>query len=70
MAELRRDIKTTMNRLYFERRQVLFVQTGEHGEREPLGVRASHIEAELNAMSGGASAACAAGRPASGAIAR
>lgn len=52
MAEFRRDIETTMNRLYFERRRLLVASS-----RESI-VRAKEVEAELNAMSAGAFSTC------------
>jgi hypothetical protein len=58
MAELRRDIEATVNRLYFERRG-LERSAGVEGRR---GLRASEIEAELDALSSGTFAACLAGR--------
>lgn len=58
MAELRRDIETTMNRLYFERRRLL-VRTPRDGF-----VRLGEVEAELDALSGGTFGACTAERPA------
>jgi hypothetical protein len=57
MAELRRDIEATVNRLYFERR-ALERSTGE-GRR---GLRANEVEAELDALSAGSFAACLAGK--------
>jgi hypothetical protein len=55
MAELRRDIETTMNRLYFERRRLL---TTSAGEAQAPSLRAKEVEAELDAMSAGAFATC------------
>jgi hypothetical protein len=60
MAELRRDIESTVNRLYFERRRLAFEGRGS-GRAQPL--RASEIEAELDALSGGAFGACLAEDP-------
>jgi hypothetical protein len=62
MAELRRDIETTMNRLYFERRGLLLDMSGSRADsvRRPLRVR--EIEADLNAISAGAFAACVSGQ--------
>jgi hypothetical protein len=56
MAELRRDIENTMNRLYFERRRLAV----EPGGPEPWArrVRVREIEAELDALSAGAFGAC------------
>jgi len=64
MAELRRTIETTMNRLYFERRGLLLdMSVGRvDGVRRPL--RAREIEADLNAMSAGTFAACVSGQAA------
>ena len=58
MAELRRDIEATVNRLYFERR-ALERSAGVEGRR---GLRANEIEAELDALSAGSFAACLAGK--------
>ena len=58
MAELRRDIETTVNRLYFERR-ALERSAGGDGRR---GLRANEIEAELDAISAGSFGACLAGK--------
>jgi hypothetical protein len=58
MAELRRDIEATVNRLYFERR-ALERSGGGDGRR---GLRANEIEAELDAISAGAFGACVAGK--------
>jgi hypothetical protein len=52
MAELRRDIETTVNRLYFERRRLIVAPAGDRG------VRARELEAELDAMSAGAFGTC------------
>lgn len=61
MAELRRDIENTVNRLYFERRRL----TVEPGGAEPWTrqVRVREIEAELDALSAGAFGACIAPKP-------
>jgi len=57
MAELRRDIQSTMNRLYFERRRlVLDIAATDRVARQ---LRASEIDAELDALSAGAFGACA-----------
>ena len=58
MAELRRDIETTMNRLYFERRGLALDPSGGRGEHIRRQLRTSEIEAELNAMSAGIFATC------------
>ena len=66
MAEIRRDIEVTLNRLYFERRRLglerLPSGTGERvpGLRRELRLR--EIESELDALSGGAFSQCTAGR--------
>ena len=62
MAELRRDIETTMNRLYFERRGLALDLSGGRGELIRRQLRTSEIEAELDAMSAGAFATCVSGR--------
>jgi len=58
MAELRRDIEATVNRLYFERR-ALERSAGVEGRR---GLRTNEIEAELDAISADAFTACLAGK--------
>jgi hypothetical protein len=62
MAELRRDIENTVNRLYFERRRLALEVTGAEGGARHL--RTSEIEAELDALSAGAFGVCVAGRSA------
>jgi hypothetical protein len=62
MAELRRDIETTMNRLYFERRGLLLDGSGSLADNARLPLRAREIEADLDAMSAGAFAACVSGQ--------
>ena len=62
MAELRRDIEATMNRLYFERRGLILDVSDGHGDYVRHHLRASEVEAELNAISGGAFAACVSGK--------
>jgi len=62
MAELRRDIEATMNRLYFERRGLVLDMSDGHGDSVRNHLRASEVEAELNAISGGAFAACVSGK--------
>ena len=62
MAELRRDIETTMNRLYFERRGLLLDVSGPRADNARRPLRAREIEADLNAMSAGAFAACLSGQ--------
>jgi hypothetical protein len=52
MAELRRDIETTMNRLYFERRRLLV------GPAREASIRVKEVESELDAMSAGGFGAC------------
>jgi len=64
MAELRRDIETTMNRLYFERRGLLLDLSGGRADNLRRPLRAREIEADLNAMSAGAFAACVSGQAA------
>jgi hypothetical protein len=55
MAELRRDIETTMNRLYFERRRLITTSTGD---AQAQRLRSKEVEADLDAMSAGAFGAC------------
>ena len=62
MAELRRDIETTMNRLYFERRGLLLDTSGSRADNVRRPLRAREIEADLNALSAGAFAACVSGQ--------
>ncbi len=62
MAELRRDIETTMNRLYFERRGLVLDMSDGHGDNLRHHLRATEVEAELDAMSGGAFATCVSGK--------
>jgi hypothetical protein len=62
MAELRRDIETTMNRLYFERRGLLLDGSGPRADSARRPLRAREIEADLDAMSAGAFAACVSGQ--------
>lgn len=62
MAELRRDIEATMNRLYFERRGLVLDLSDGRRENARRRLRASEIEAELDAMSSGAFAACVSGK--------
>jgi hypothetical protein len=57
MAELRRDIENTVNRLYFERRRLVLDAAPAAGADRRL--RANEIEAELDTLSGGAFGACA-----------
>lgn len=63
MAELRRDIEATMNRLYFERRGLLLdVSSGGRGESVRRHLRINEIDAGLNAMSAGMFATCLSGK--------
>jgi hypothetical protein len=62
-AEMRRDIESLVNRLFFERRRLLLppatsLSPTEHGERL---VRLDELAAELDAVSGGAFSRCGAG---------
>jgi hypothetical protein len=56
MAELRRDIENSVNRLYFERRRLALESAGS--ETWARQVRVREIEAELDALSAGAFTAC------------
>jgi hypothetical protein len=58
MAELRRDIETAVNRLYFERRQMQLGSTRPSDETAQAELHQAQIEAELDALSGGAFASC------------
>jgi hypothetical protein len=58
MAELRRDIETTVNRLYFERRRLLVTRAAPQPDGVTESLRSQEVEAELDALSGGAFAAC------------
>jgi hypothetical protein len=64
MAEMRRDIEVTVSRLYFERRRLrlerLSAGASDRTVRRELRVR--EIEAELDALSGGAFSQCTAAR--------
>jgi hypothetical protein len=64
MAELRRDIETTVNRLYFERRRLLATPPVQRSEGVAQKVRSQEVEAELDAMSAGAFGACVSERSA------
>ena len=57
MAELRRDIESTVNRLYYERRRLLLDLAGTPGGGRT--VRVGEIEAELDSLSSGAFGLCA-----------
>ena len=67
MAELRRDIETTVNRLYFERRRLALDEANGRDDGEDLRLRMGHVEAELDALSGGVFASCAAKKSSGGA---
>jgi hypothetical protein len=62
MAELRRDIESTMNRLYFERRRLVVTPPAAATDTSSRGIRAKEIEADLDALSSGAFGACVADR--------
>jgi hypothetical protein len=62
MAELRRDIETTVNRLYFERRRIILEGSGGRGDAVRRDVRLHEIEAELDSMSAGSFSACTVGK--------
>jgi hypothetical protein len=62
MAELRRDIEATMNRLYFERRGIVLDLSVGQRENVRRRLRASEIEADLDALSAGTFAACVSGQ--------
>jgi hypothetical protein len=62
MAELRRDIEATMNRLYFERRGIVLDLSDGQRESVRRRLRASEIEADLDALSAGTFAACVSGQ--------
>jgi hypothetical protein len=62
MAEARRDIENSMNRLYFERRRLALEVAGAEGGARHL--RTNEIEAELDTLSAGAFGACVAGKSA------
>ena len=51
-----------MNRLYFERRGLILDVSDGHGDYVRHHLRASEVEAELNAISGGAFTACVSGK--------
>jgi hypothetical protein len=56
MAELRRDIESTVNRLYFERRRLALEVGGPDGSARRL--RGSEISAELDSLTGGSFGTC------------
>jgi hypothetical protein len=62
MAELRREIEATMNRLYFERREIHLDRDSARRASLHRQVRGEAIDAELDAMSGGVFASCTSGR--------
>jgi hypothetical protein len=62
MAEARRDIENSVNRLYFERRRLALEVAG--AETWARHLRTGEIEAELDALSAGAFGACVARRSA------
>ncbi len=62
MAEARRDIETTVSRLYFERRRLRLAEAVEPLAAAQRGLRVSEIESELDALSGGTFSACIEGR--------
>jgi hypothetical protein len=62
MAELRRDIETTVNRLYFERRGLVLELSDGRGNDVHRHLRTSEIEADLDAMSAGAFGTCTSGK--------
>lgn len=64
MAELRRDIETSMNRLYFERLRLFLDVSVEALDGLRRQLRASEIETELDAMSAGAFSTCTSGKSA------
>jgi hypothetical protein len=67
MAEAKRDIESTMGRLYYERRrlQLELASAAEPASAARRELRVSEIEAELDALSAGAFTACAASLAAS-----
>jgi hypothetical protein len=62
MAELRRDIEATMNRLYFERRGLVLDVAEGRRDNVRRHLRTGEIEAELNSMSAGAFGMCVSGK--------
>jgi hypothetical protein len=62
MAELRRDIETTVNRLYFERRGLVLELSDVRGNDVHRHLRTREIEADLDAMSAGAFGTCTSGK--------
>jgi hypothetical protein len=66
MAEARRDIETTMSRLYFERRRLRLAEAAETVAAQQRELRISEVESQLDALSGGAFSACISDRPTPG----
>jgi hypothetical protein len=66
MADVRRELESLVNRLYFERRRLTMdlspTPSGEATDHARRALRAEELEAELDAVSGGAFARCLAGR--------
>lgn len=58
MAESRREIESTMNRLYFERRRLVGSPTADRAEAHTRALRVQELQAELDAMSSGTFGAC------------
>jgi hypothetical protein len=58
MAELRRDIETTVNRLYFERRRLVVAPAAHRQDGVGAKLRSQEVEAELDAISAGAFGTC------------
>lgn len=63
MTEARRDIETTLSRLYFERRRLRLVDASDTLAAQQRELRVAEIEAQLDALSGGAFSACSSDRP-------
>jgi hypothetical protein len=63
--DMRREIESQMNRLYFERRRLLAAPAaaGSPDEINTWQIRVEELEADLDALSGGSFARCRAGKP-------
>ena len=62
MADMRREIESQVNRLYFERRRLMALGADAIDQVE-RGIRFEELTAELDALSGGGWSACLAGMP-------
>ena len=63
MADMRREVESLANRLYFERRRLKVEPTAATDTRARRDLRVLELEAELDALSGGAFTRCLAAPP-------